>query len=68
LLSCYLGCYIVATCREDAFQEYVELETVYLDTLEAAAAATAAATATPAEAAAAAVRDAADFGSWVEFL
>jgi hypothetical protein len=50
------------TCREDAFQEYVELETVYLDTLEAAAAAAAAATATPAEAAAAAVRDAADFG------
>lgn len=24
-------------CREDAFQEYVELETVYLDCLEAAA-------------------------------
>jgi thiaminase len=55
------SCYTVVTCREDAFQEYVELETVYLDTLEAAAAATAAAT-TPAEAAAAAVRDAADFG------
>jgi hypothetical protein len=55
LLCCY--CYY---CREDAFQEYVELETVYLDTLEAAAAAAAAAT--PAEAAAAAVREAADFG------
>jgi hypothetical protein len=61
----YICCYIVVTCREDAFQEYVELETVYLDTLEAAAAATAAATTTPAEAAAAAVRDAADFGACI---
>ncbi|KAF6250949.1 hypothetical protein COO60DRAFT_1645717 [Scenedesmus sp. NREL 46B-D3] len=50
---------------EDAFQEYVELETVYLDMLESAAAATAgpsAAAVTSAEAAAAAVRDAAEFG------
>eukprot|EP00878_Enallax_costatus_P028549 GHUV01030842.1.p1 GENE.GHUV01030842.1~~GHUV01030842.1.p1 ORF type:complete len:447 (+),score=91.95 GHUV01030842.1:177-1517(+) len=45
---------------EDAFQEYVELETVYLDCLETTAAA--APPATPAEAAAAAVREAADFG------
>jgi hypothetical protein len=62
LLRC---CYIA---REDAFQEYVELETVYLDTLEAAAAATAAAANTPAEAAAAAVREAADFGAWIASL
>jgi hypothetical protein len=34
----FVLCYNVTfvTCREDAFQEYAELETVYLDTLEAA--------------------------------
>lgn len=48
-------------CREDAFQEYVELETVYFDCLDTTAAA--AAPATRAEAAAAAVREAADFGA-----
>jgi hypothetical protein len=30
-------CFWFQFCREDAFQEYVELETVYLDCLEAAA-------------------------------